>query len=205
MASKICLHSSGARPSDGSSSSKQARPAHQRARRSPASAARRPTACRRADGCAPSAAETARNTRSRSSSKCDSSVTVAPICRFSSTVMRAKMRRPSGACAMRSRAISCVGRPVMSRPSNRMRALARARVAEDGHHQRRFAGAVGADHGDDLAVIDVEIDALERDDVAVIGLDAAHREQGAAAVAAVALIARPPHGRLRSPRPATPR
>ena len=35
--------------------------------------------------------------------------TLAPICRFSSTVMRGKMRRPSGDCAMRSRAISCVG------------------------------------------------------------------------------------------------
>ena len=32
--------------------------------------------------------------------------------------MREKMRRPSGACAMRSRAISCVGRRVMSCPSN---------------------------------------------------------------------------------------
>ena len=31
--------------------------------------------------------------------------------------MRGKMRRPSGDCAMRSRAISCVGMPVMSRPS----------------------------------------------------------------------------------------
>ena len=31
--------------------------------------------------------------------------------------MRGKMRRPSGDCAMRSRAISCVGSAVMSRPS----------------------------------------------------------------------------------------
>ena len=31
--------------------------------------------------------------------------------------MRGKMRRPSGDCAMRSRAISCVGICVMSRPS----------------------------------------------------------------------------------------
>ena len=31
--------------------------------------------------------------------------------------MRGKMRRPSGDCAMRSRAISCVGNLVMSRPA----------------------------------------------------------------------------------------
>ena len=35
---------------------------------------------------------------------------MAPICRFSSTVMREKMRRPSGDCTMPSRAtIMCVG------------------------------------------------------------------------------------------------
>ena len=36
------------------------------------------------------------------------------------------------------------------------RAFARARIAEDRHHQRRLAGAVGADQRDDLAVADVE-------------------------------------------------
>jgi len=35
--------------------------------------------------------------------------------------MRAKMRRPSGACEIRSLAISWVGSPVMSRPSKWMR------------------------------------------------------------------------------------
>ena len=43
---------------------------------------------------------------------------VAPICKFSSTVMREKMRRPSGACASLSRAISWVGVCVMSWPAN---------------------------------------------------------------------------------------
>ena len=103
-----------------------------------------------------------------------SAVTAAPICRFSSTVMRGKMRRPSGDCAMRSRAISCVGSAVMSLAVEDDAALARARIAEDRHHQRRLAGAVGADQGDDLALVDVEVDALERHDVAVEGLDAAH-------------------------------
>jgi len=57
-------------------------------------------------------------------------------------------------------------------------ALAGARLAEDRHHQRRLAGAVGADQGDDLARIDVEIDALQRLDLAVGGAKAADREQG---------------------------
>jgi hypothetical protein len=52
-------------------------------------------------------------------------------------------------------------------------AFARARIAEDGHHQGRLAGAVGADERDDLALIYLERDALKRDDIAVEGLDAA--------------------------------
>ena len=52
-----------------------------------------------------------------------------------------------------------------------------ARLAEDRHHQRGLAGAVRADQGDDLAVVDVEIDALQRHDVAVEGFDPAHGEQ----------------------------
>ena len=52
--------------------------------------------------------------RSRNARNCRPS---RPICRFSSTVMRGKMRRPSGDCAMRSRAISCVGMSVMSWPA----------------------------------------------------------------------------------------
>ena len=47
------------------------------------------------------------------------------------------------------------------------RALARARVAEDRHHQGRLAGAVGADQRDDLALVDIHVDALQGDDVAV--------------------------------------
>src|SRR6202044_1472607 len=47
------------------------------------------------------------------------SVASAPICRFSATLIRGKIRRPSGDCAMRKRAISWVGTPVMSRPSNK--------------------------------------------------------------------------------------
>ena len=98
-----------------------------------------------------------------------------------------KMRRPSGDWAMPSRAISCVGSCVMSCPSNTMRPCARARVAEDRHHQRRLAGAVGADQRDDLAGWHVDVDVVQRVDVAVAGGDALQRQERAGA-----LIGRPP-------------
>ena len=65
----------------------------------------------------------------------------------------------------------------MSSPAKADRAAAGARAAEDGHHQRRFAGAVGADQRDDLAFLDRHVDAVQRADVAVIGLDALDAEQ----------------------------
>jgi hypothetical protein len=57
-------------------------------------------------------------------------------------------------------------------------AFAGARVAEDRHHQRRLAGAVGPDQRHDLTLADVDINALERGDMAVIGLHRAHGEEG---------------------------
>ena len=94
----------------------------------------------------------------------------APICRFSSTVMRGKMRRPSGDCAMRSRAISWVGICVMSRPS-KMIVPSRARGLPQ-------IVIISVDLPAPLAPISVTIspsltsmiDALQRDDVAVVGL-----------------------------------
>ncbi len=56
--------------------------------------------------------------RCRSSSKNFGSVVSAPIFRFSSTVMRGKMRRPSGDWAMPSCMIWSVGMRLMSRPEN---------------------------------------------------------------------------------------
>src|SRR6516164_11135012 len=53
-----------------------------------------------------------------------------------------------------------------------------ARAAEDGHHQRRLAGAVSSDQRDDLAGIDVEIDALQRLDLAIGSTKAADGEEG---------------------------
>jgi hypothetical protein len=52
------------------------------------------------------------------------------------------------------------------------RALARLRRAADGHQQGRLAGAVGADQGDDLALVHMQIDAAQRLDVAVERVDA---------------------------------
>src|SRR5262249_2160928 len=59
----------------------------------------------------------------------------------------------------------------------RDRALTRARIPTDCHHQRRLAGAVGADQRDDLAVSDLHVDAAQRGNMAVIGLDASHAEE----------------------------
>ena len=53
-----------------------------------------------------------------------------------------------------------------------------AGFAEDRHHQRRLAGAVGADQGNDLARLDLDVDALQRLDLAVGGVEGSNREQG---------------------------
>jgi hypothetical protein len=53
-----------------------------------------------------------------------------------------------------------------------------SRPAEDRHHQGRLAGAVGPDQGDDFAGVDVDIDALQRLDLAVGRAQRADREQG---------------------------
>jgi hypothetical protein len=45
------------------------------------------------------------------------------------------------------------------------------RLTENGHHQRRLAGAVGADQGDDLAAIDLDVDVAQRLDLAIEGID----------------------------------
>ena len=84
IASKICCTRNGARPSDGSSSSSsRGRPSARG--RSPASAARRPTACRRAGRAAPSAAGTGRRPARGPARNAPDRRAMAPICRFSST------------------------------------------------------------------------------------------------------------------------
>ena len=60
------------------------------------------------------------------------------------------------------------------------RSLSRPRIAADGHHQRRLAGAIGTDQRHDLAFRDLDIDTLQRHDAAVVALDAADAEKGRA-------------------------
>src|SRR5262245_40115808 len=52
------------------------------------------------------------------------------------------------------------------------------RLAEDGHHQRRLAGPVGADQGYDLAAIDLDIDVAQRLDLAIAGVDSIDGQEG---------------------------
>src|SRR6516162_467300 len=62
-------------------------------------------------------------------------------------------------------------------PSKDNLAVARARIAADRHHQRGFARAVGADQRNNLPIVNVDVDAVERFDVFVIGGYRAHREK----------------------------
>ena len=81
-----------------------------------------------------------------------------------SRVMRANSRRPSGDWAIPSLTI-CVGlRRVRSSPSNVMLPLRGRSEPEIVLQRRRLAGAVRADQRDDLALADVQRDALERVD-----------------------------------------
>ena len=64
--------------------------------------------------------------------------------------------------------------------------------AEDRHHQRGFAGAIGPDQRDDLAGIDLDVDALERLDLAIGGARPRTARRG---VAAAALTSRSPSRR----------
>ena len=59
----------------------------------------------------------------------------------------------------------------MSLPSNVTVPCARLEQPGDRLQGRRLAGAVGADQRDDLAAADLERHALQRVDVAVVGVD----------------------------------
>ncbi len=72
--------------------------------------------------------------------------------------MRGKIRRPSGAWAIPSRTISKVVEPGDVASVEQDPAASRPRPAADRHQQGRFAGAVGADQGHDLAGGNLEID-----------------------------------------------
>ena len=73
--------------------------------------------------------------------------------------------------------MSCGGVSAISLPSKRIEPCARRREAGDRAQRRGLARAVRADQRDDLALLDLERDALERGDVAVVGVDVVELEQ----------------------------
>jgi hypothetical protein len=79
---------------------------------------------------------------------------------------------------MRNLAIWCVGHVGDVTAVEFDPAGARARLAEDRHHQRRLTGPVGADQRHDLAGVDIEIDALQRLDLPIGRAQRPDGEQG---------------------------
>ena len=68
---------------------------------------------------------------------------------------------PPGIITTPRAAISSVGRPVMSSPSKVTLPRRGRQQPGDALEQRRLAGAVGAEQGDDLALVDVEVEPEE--------------------------------------------
>ena len=101
----------------------------------------------------------------------------APSSRLSLTVRFAKMPRPSGTCETPIAVITCGLMPVMSRPSYVTSPRLRLEQAGDRAQRRRLAGAVRADERDDLALVHVEVDAVQRRDVAVRDFEVADAEE----------------------------
>ena len=90
-----------------------------------------------------------------------------PRSRFSSTVIRGKIRRPSGDWQMPAATTWWPAHARESLALERHRAPPRAQQARDRAQGRGLARPVGADQGDDLARADVQAEALHRRDVAV--------------------------------------
>ena len=91
------------------------------------------------------------------------------ISTFSATVRSGKMPLSSGAQPMPSWAISWVGRPWISWPRKVTRPARGSEIAHDGAQRGRLARAVAADQADDLALADLERDAAQ--DVAGLDVD----------------------------------
>ena len=80
---------------------------------------------------------------------------------------RGKSRRPSGTRAMPAATISASSAVAEVRAGKRYSTFDAIGPANDGLEQRRFAGAIGADDGHDLAGVDAEIDAVDGSEIAV--------------------------------------
>ena len=136
--------------------------------RSPASAARRPTACPPTCVAAPGRRGKSAKTRSRSPRDRRRRGGCRRPSEVLATVSRLKMRRPSGTWAMpRATIVVRAARRRATRALEAHVAPARAQQAGDRLQRRRLARAVGAEEGDDLALADRERDALEGADLAV--------------------------------------
>ena len=81
--------------------------------------------------------------------------------------------RPSGTWQTPSRAIFSGDMPTSSLPWKRIEPLDPAERAADRPQQRRLAGAVGAEHGDHLALLDAEVDAVQHLDEPVAAVEVA--------------------------------
>ena len=101
----------------------------------------------------------------------------APSSRFSSTLMRGKMRRPSGDCAMPRRTMRSVGSVSIALAVEADGAAPRPHGAEDRAQRGGLARAVGADQRDDLAALARRArQPAQRADVAVVGVDVGELE-----------------------------
>ena len=125
--------------------------------------------------------------------------------RFSSTVSRVKICRPSGTCTTPSRTMSAGGRPSSRRPSNviepaSMAPPTPAQVAGHRPQQRRLPRTVAAEDRDHAALGHVDRDATQRTDRAAVarprGPDRQHagHDAGVTAVTVAAGGDLPPGG-----------
>ena len=101
----------------------------------------------------------------------------APSRMFSRTVRPGKMRRPSGTCEMPARTIAPGFWPRIGLPSKRDAARDVREQAGDGAQRRRLAGAVGAEQGDDLALLHRDVEPVQHLAGIVAGVQAFDREQ----------------------------
>ena len=151
----------GASPSDGSSSSTQLRPAHQRAGDGEhllLAAAHAPRLLAAPVGEPRETSSTSARCRRR---RHDRVARYAPSRRFSSTVRSASVPRPCGTCAMPARATFSGLRA--QRSSGRRTGTTPARVdhARQRAQRRRLARAVCAEDDDHFAFVDGEVDAVQ--------------------------------------------
>ena len=86
------------------------------------------------------------------------------------------MPRPPGTCTRPAAKLSSGSRPVTSSPSKKIVPRCIGTSPQMALQQRRLAGAVGAEQGDDLALGQLEVDAEEHLHRPVAHVEVAHDE-----------------------------